>query len=69
LGFWYPGDKMGYYALTLVNVPTKYTFYFKSLCVLSALSHVQERAPSGAHIIIYTDNSNTVNIFLPIITC
>ncbi|KAF8798610.1 hypothetical protein BYT27DRAFT_7150913, partial [Phlegmacium glaucopus] len=63
LGFWYPANKTGFYAPTPVNVPTKYIFYFESLCVLSALTDVLKKAPQGSHIIIYTDNSNTVNIF------
>ncbi|KAF8811736.1 hypothetical protein BYT27DRAFT_7276106 [Phlegmacium glaucopus] len=63
LGFWYPADKTGFYAPTPVNVPTEFIFYFESLCVLSALTDVQKKAPHGSRIIIYTDNSNTVDIF------
>ena len=63
MGFWYPLLKEGYYAPTPVNVPSNVIFYFESLCVLSALHHVQTKAASGAKILIYTDNSNTVDIF------
>ncbi|KAF8804719.1 hypothetical protein BYT27DRAFT_7259194 [Phlegmacium glaucopus] len=59
LGFWYPSNKTGYYAPTPVNVPTEFIFYYKSLCVLSALTNLQKKAHRGSWIIIYTDNSNT----------
>ena len=63
MGFWYPVSKDGYYAPTPVNVPSDVIFYFEALCVLSAIIHVESRAPNGAKIIIYTDNMNTVDIF------
>jgi hypothetical protein len=63
MGFWYPVSKDGYYAPTPVNIPLNIIFYFESLCVLSALEHVQSRATCGSKILIYTDNSNTVDIF------
>ena len=63
MGFWYPVSKEGYYAPTPINVPSNVIFYFESLCVLSALTHVEGRAPQGSKIVIYTDNLNTVDIF------
>ena len=63
MGFWYPASKDGYYAPTPVNVPTNVIFYFETLCVLSALSSVQSKACRGSKILIYTDNSNTVDIY------
>ena len=63
MGFWYPVSKDGYYAPTPVNVPSDVIFYFESLSVLSALDNVQSRATRGSKILIYTDNSNTVDIF------
>ena len=63
MGFWYPVSKDGYYAPTPVNVPSDVIFYFEALCVLSALDHVQSKAQRGAKILIYTDNTNTVDIF------
>ena len=63
MGFWYPLSKDGYNAPTPVNVPTNAIFYFKTLCVLSALEHVQTRATHGSKILIYTNNRNTVDIF------
>jgi hypothetical protein len=63
MGFWYPISKDGYYAPTPVNIPTTVIFYFKTLCVLSALVHVQSKAARGSKVLIYTDNANTVDIF------
>ena len=63
LGFWYPQTKEGFHAPTRPNISNEYIFYFEALCVVSALDHVQTRAPKRSKIIIYTDNSNTVDIF------
>ena len=63
MGFWYPVSKDGYYAPTPVNPPTNAIFYFESLSVLSALENVQNKAPRGSKILIYTNNKNTVDIF------
>ena len=63
MGFWYPVSKDGYYAPTPVDAPTNAIFYFESLCVLSALINVQNKAPRGSKILIYTDNKNAVDIF------
>ena len=63
MGFWYPVSKEGFYAPTPVNVPTDVIFYFEALCVLSALDNVQRIAPRGSKILIYTDNTNCVDIF------
>lgn len=63
MGFWYPVSKDGYYAPTPVDIPVDFIFYFETLSVLSALVDVQTKAPRGSKILIYTDNSNTVDIF------
>ena len=63
MGFWYPFSKEGYYAPTPVNSPSNAIFYYESLCVLSALHHVQSKARQGSKILIYTDNANTVDMF------
>ncbi|KAF8803587.1 hypothetical protein BYT27DRAFT_7225943 [Phlegmacium glaucopus] len=63
LSFWYPDNKSSFYVPTPINVPTEFIFYFEALCVLSALDHIQTCAHRGSQIVIYSDNSNTVNIF------
>jgi hypothetical protein len=63
MGFWYPIPKDGYYAPTPVDAPTDAIFYYEALCVLSAIINVQSKAPKKSKILIYTDNTNTVDIF------
>ena len=63
MGFWYPISIDGYYAPTPVNAPTDAIFFFEALCVLSAILNVQSKAPRNSKILIYTDNTNTVDIF------
>ena len=63
MGFWYPASKDGYYTPTPVNVPSNVICYFECLCVVSAIINIQARVPHGSKILIYTDNSNTVDIF------
>jgi hypothetical protein len=63
MGFWYPVSKDGFYAPTPVTISSNAIFYFKALCVVSALKHVQTKAKRGLKILIYTDNTNTVDIF------
>jgi hypothetical protein len=63
LGFWYPISKDGYYAPTPVNIPSNAIFYYEALCVLSAIMNVQSKAPRNSKILIYTDNTNSVDIF------
>ena len=61
MGFWYPVLKDGYY--TPVNVPSDVIFYFKALCILSAIVNVQAKAHWRVKILIYTDNMNSIDIF------
>ena len=63
MGFWYPISKDGYYAPTPVNVPSDVIFYYETLCIISAIVNVKQKARKGSKILIYTDNANTVNIF------
>jgi hypothetical protein len=64
MGFWYPVSKDGFYAPTPITIPSNAMFYLKeALCVVSALKHIQTKAKRGSKILIYTDNTNTVDIF------
>ena len=63
LGFWYPADGNAYFSHVPVEVPINLIFYYKALCVLCALEHASSRLTSPSRIAIYTDNSNTVDIF------
>lgn len=65
MGFWYPHipELTAYYSPVPMGVPSQIIFYHKALCVLCALLHGAYTLPSSSHILIFTDNSNTVNIF------
>jgi len=63
MGFWYPGLGIGFVSPTPTHENPLLIFYFEALCVLSALYDAHKRSPSGSRILIYTDNSNTVDIF------
>lgn len=63
MGFWYPGQRIGFYSTTPSHPPSKLIYYFEALCVVSALDHVSRFHPSASKVVIYTDNFNTVDIF------
>lgn len=65
MGFWYPDLNIAFYAPTPYLENPNLIFYFEALCVHSALFDAHRRTPTnnGGHFIIYTDNSNTVDIF------
>ena len=63
MGFWYPGLDIGFVSPTPTQWNPLLIFYFEALCVLSALHDAHRRSPSGSRFLIYTDNSNTVDIF------
>ena len=44
-------------------VMTQFIFYYKALCVLSVFDHASHSLPIPSHIMIFTDNMNTVDIF------
>ena len=62
MGFWYPKTNEGFISPTPSDVSPQLIFYFEALCVLSALYNTHQWSWSE-HIVIYTDNLNTVNIF------
>lgn len=63
MGFWYDGQDTGYYSPTPVSPPVEHIFYFEALCALSALRHAATSFPHKRRFVIYTDNTNTVDIF------
>ncbi|KAJ3504145.1 hypothetical protein NLJ89_g8094 [Agrocybe chaxingu] len=65
MGFWYPNLKLGFYSPTPAHTNPTLIFYFEALCVLSALYDVHLRSPrrGDGRFVIFTDNSNTVDIF------
>ncbi|KAJ3532167.1 hypothetical protein NMY22_g7856 [Coprinellus aureogranulatus] len=63
MGFWYPDHRVGFYAPTPTDPPSKLIYYFEALCVVSALTHATQNGARHARVVIYTDNFNTVDIF------
>jgi hypothetical protein len=64
MGFWYSATRRGFVSPTPSNIFTQLNLLFEALCMLSALHDAHNKSLSGKeHIIIYTDNLNTVNIF------
>jgi hypothetical protein len=65
MGFWYPNLRLAFYSPTPCYEKPDVIFYFEALCVHSALFNAHRRtfAKDGSRFIIYTDNSNTVDVF------
>ena len=47
----------------LLSTYRQMLYFILNPCVLSALENVQSKAPKGSNFLIYTDNSNSVDIF------
>ena len=65
MGFWYPDLDIAFYSQTPHHEHPDLIFYFEALCVHSALFDTHRRTTSTGtgRFLIYTDNSNTVDIF------
>jgi hypothetical protein len=63
MGFWYENGEVGYYSPTPTAPPVEHIFYFEALCALSALRHAVNSFPDKRRVVIYSDNTNTVDIF------
>jgi len=65
MGFWWPDKCVGFYSPVPDGLNEEQIFYFEALCVLAALHHIidSQLPPPSSHILIYTDNDNTVTIF------
>lgn len=65
MGFWYLFilEPTAYYSSIPLGVPSQFISYYEALCVLSTLLHGSHILPSPSQILIYTDNTNTINIF------
>ena len=63
--FWYPQEPIasGFYSAVPLNIPEQFIFYYEALCILSAFHHAANTSQMPICIAIYTDNSNTFDIF------
>jgi hypothetical protein len=63
MDFWYPNLDSGFYAPVPVAASSEFISVYEALCVLSTLEHASSRLDAPSRIIIFTDNSNTVDMF------
>lgn len=63
MGFRYTDEPVGFYSPVPTTTPSNLIFYFEALCALSALIHAVSHRPRVSRIVIYSDSSNTVDIF------
>ena len=63
MGFWYPEHCTAFYSAVPLDVPRDFIFYYEALCVLSAFHHATRDATTPLQLVIFTDNTNTVDIF------
>ncbi|KAF6753313.1 hypothetical protein DFP72DRAFT_1171100 [Ephemerocybe angulata] len=63
MGFWIRGLNLGFYAPTIDTQGEEFIFLHESLCVLSALRHIDSHDYFPSHTTVYSDNTNTVDIY------
>jgi hypothetical protein len=63
LGFWYPEINFGFQSQLPLNAPLGSIFFFEALAVCSAIHSLTDTEPIPRHVAIFTDNTNTVDIF------
>jgi hypothetical protein len=63
LGFFFEQSKKGYQCLVPQNPPKGTIFYFEALAVVSVIDAITQLPSLPARVLIFSDNSNTVDIF------
>lgn len=63
MGFYIPQLHLGFCAPAVDSGEEEFIFFHEALCVLSALTWVDQTFREPQRIVIYTDNSNSVDIF------
>jgi hypothetical protein len=65
LGFWFPAGNVGFQHVIDSAAPSPGIFYYEALTVVSALHWAvfNTSLPPGSRVAIYTDNTNTVDMF------
>jgi hypothetical protein len=62
IGVWFPGEHVGYQCSLPSNAPKDAIFFFEALAVCSAILLARSFRKT-TRLIVYTDNTNTFNIF------
>ena len=63
LGFFFPQSKEGFQCLVPQNPPKDSIFYFEALAVVSVVEAVTRLPSIPTRLLVFSDNTNTVNIF------
>jgi hypothetical protein len=63
LGFYFENSCEGFQSVVLHDPPRDTIFYFEALAVVSAVSAVTHMPTVPSRVLIFSDNSNTVDIF------
>lgn len=63
MAFWYPASQKGYFCATWEDTSADLIFFLEALTVTCALLHATADVTNSLHILIYSDNSNTIDIF------
>jgi hypothetical protein len=62
MGIWFPGEHAGYQCPLPLNAPKDVIFFFEAFAVCSAI-HLAHCFVKTTRLIVYTDNTNTFDIF------
>ena len=63
LGFYFEHLREGFQCETPVNPPKDTIFFFEALAVTSAVDAATRLSPTPSRLLVYSDNTNTVDIF------
>ncbi|KAF5325358.1 hypothetical protein D9619_009632 [Psilocybe cf. subviscida] len=63
MGFWVPEKSLGFYSPVPFTAKKEIIFFWEATCVLAALNYAHNIAKDHDRIVIFTDNTNTVDIF------
>ncbi|RDB24323.1 hypothetical protein Hypma_008440, partial [Hypsizygus marmoreus] len=63
MAFWYPDFNVAFYSAVPSDTPSDLIFFYEALCLISAVHHAAANHSSSFKIVVFTDNSNTINIF------
>ncbi|GLB44966.1 hypothetical protein LshimejAT787_1900440 [Lyophyllum shimeji] len=63
MGFWYPCSCVRFTSDIPPGTPSDKIFFYEALCVASAILDAAESARCPCRLVIYTDNTNTVDMF------
>ena len=63
LGFYFERSKQGYQCIVPDGAPKDTIFYFEALAVVSVVDAVTRLSAIPSKLLVFSDNTNTVNIF------